>query len=216
MGYINMLTQNPESFGVTDETKVILDRCAESVDRERQIINQMLELSVIDAGKIPLEYSVFNIHNLLIYLIDAGGYRKNAEITMTVPSDLTFDADKIKISTVLDTMLSNAVKYSTHPRKIKITYQASPNDIMHRLCIKDNGIGITDSRLDEIFDPFPVADSSGKSQKFERIGLSLAIAKKYIKMHEGYISVDSIKNLETTFCIHIPKNKPAETENNGT
>jgi signal transduction histidine kinase len=112
-------------------------------------------------------------------------------------------------------MLSNAVKYSTHPRKIRITYQSSPNDIMHRLCIKDNGIGITDSRLDEIFDPFPVADSA-KSHKFERIGLSLAIAKKYIKMHEGYISVDSIKNLETMFCIHIPKNKPAETENNGT
>jgi len=215
MGYINMLTQNPESFGVTDETKVILDRCAESVDRERQIINQMLELSVIDAGKIPLEYSVFNVNELLNSLINTGGLKKQAEITMTVPSDLTFDADKTKISTVLDTMLSNAVKYSTHPRKIKSTYQSSPNDIMHRLCIKDNGIGITDSRLDEIFDPFPVADSA-KSQKFERIGLSLAIAKKYIKMHEGYISVDSIKNLETTFCIHIPKNRPAETKNNGT
>ena len=66
-------------------------------------------------------------------------------------------------------------------------------------------IGISDSRLDEIFDPFPIADSEGKSQKFERIGLSLAIAKKYIKMHEGYISVDSIMNLETTFCIHIPE-----------
>ena len=48
-------------------------------------------------------------------------------------------------------------------------------------------------------------------QKFERIGLSLAIAKKYIKMHEGYISVDSIMNLETTFCIHIPKKRPEET-----
>ncbi|MCK9591965.1 MAG: PAS domain-containing sensor histidine kinase [Methanoregula sp.] len=216
MGYINMLTQDPDSYGVSDETKVILDRCAKSVDRERQIINQMLELSVIDAGNLPLEYSVFNINDLLISLIDAGGYRKSAQISMDVPTDLTFDADKTKISTVLDTMLSNAVNYSTHPRKIQIMYLSSPNDIMHRLCIKDNGIGITDSRLDEIFDPFPIADSAGKIQKFERIGLSLAIAKKYIKMHEGYISVDSIKNLETKFCIHIPKNKPVENENNGT
>jgi PAS domain S-box-containing protein len=216
MGYINMLTQDPESYGVTKETKVILDRCARSVDRERQIINQMLELSVLDAGTIPLEYSVFNVADLLTALIDAGGYRKHAEIIMNVPPDLTFDADKTKISTVLDTMLSNAVNYSTPPRKIQITYMSSPHDTMHRLSIKDNGIGISDSRLDEIFDPFPLTDSSGKIQKFERIGLSLAVAKKYIKMHEGYISVDSIMNLETTFCIHIPKNKPVETENNGT
>ncbi len=216
MGYINMLTQDPESFGVTDETKVILDRCAKSVDRERQIINQMLELSVIESGNISLEYSVFNVQDLLKTLIDAGGYRKKADITMDVPEDLTFDADKDKISTVLDTMLSNAVNYSTHPRKIRVMYTSSSADIMHRLCIKDNGVGITDARLDEIFNPFPISDSGGKVQKFERIGLSLAVAKKYIKMHEGYISVDSIVNLETTFCIHIPKNKPAETENNAT
>ena len=94
MGYINLLTQNPEKYGVTDQTKVILDRCAKSVDRERQIINQMLELSVIEAGKIPLEYSVFPVHELLMSLIDAGGYRKQAEITLNVPTDLTFDADK--------------------------------------------------------------------------------------------------------------------------
>jgi PAS domain S-box-containing protein len=216
MGYINLLTQDPESYGVNEKTKVILDRCAKSVDRERQIINQMLELSVIEAGKIPLEYSVFPVRDLLTSLIDAGGYGKNAEITLNVPPDLTFDADKNKISTVLDTMLSNAVNYSTPPRKIQVTYLSSPNDIMHRLSVRDNGVGISDSRLDEIFDPFPIADSEGRSQKFERIGLSLAIAKKYIKMHEGYISVDSIMNLETTFSIHIPKNKPAESENNGT
>ena len=113
-------------------------------------------------------------------------------------------------------MLSNAVKYSTHPRKIHIAYRSAPNDTMHRLSIRDNGIGITDARLDEIFEPFPIPES-GKSLKFDKIGLSLAIAKKYIKMHGGYISVDSIINLETTFSIHIPKKRPEEGEhNNGT
>ena len=215
MGYINLLTQDPETYGVTEETRVILDRCAKSVDRERQIINQMLELSVIDTGKISLEYSVFSVPALLKSIIDAGGYAKDADITMDVPPDLTFDADKNKILTVLDTMISNAVKYSTHPRKIHITYRSSPNDTMHRLSIRDNGIGITDARLDEIFEPFPVPDS-GKTLKFDKIGLSLAIAKKYIKLHGGYISVDSILNLETTFSIHIPKERPSGVEYNVT
>jgi PAS domain S-box-containing protein len=216
MGYINLLTQDPDKYGVTDETKVILDRCAKSVDRERQIINQMLELSVIDAGKIPLEYSIFPVFDLITTIIDAGGYRKTADITIDVPHYLTFDADKNKISTVIDTMISNAVNYSTPPRKILIAYISSPNDTMDRLSIKDNGVGISDSRLDEIFDPFPISDSGEIKQKYERIGLSLAIAKKYIKMHEGYISVDSIMNLETTFCIHIPKKRPEEPEHNVT
>jgi PAS domain S-box-containing protein len=216
MGYINLLTQDPDKYGVTEETKLILDRCAKSVDRERQIINQMLELSVIDAGKIPLEYSIFPVHDLLTTIIDAGGYRTNADIKIDIPPYLTFDADKNKISTVIDTMLSNAVNYSTHPRKIHIAYISSHNDTMDRLSIKDNGIGISDSRLDEIFEPFPISDTGEKKQKYERIGLSLAIAKKYIKMHEGYISVDSIMNLETTFCIHIPKKRPEEKEHNVT
>ena len=59
MGYLSLLTQDPKTYGVTDETRTILDRCAKNVDRERQIINQMLELSVLDSGKIPLKYSVF-------------------------------------------------------------------------------------------------------------------------------------------------------------
>ena len=213
MGYINLLMQDPETYGVSEETRLILDRCAKSVDRERLIINQMLELSVIDTGKTSLEYSVFSVPDLLTTIIDAGGYAADAAITMDVPTDLTFEADRNKISTVIDTMLSNAVKYSTHPRKIHIAYRSGPHDTMHRLSIRDNGIGITDARLDEIFEPFPIPES-GKSLKFDKIGLSLAIAKKYIKMHGGYISVDSIINLETTFSIHIPKKRPEEVEHN--
>jgi PAS domain S-box-containing protein len=216
MGYINLLMQDPEAYGVTAETQIILDRCAKSVDRERQIINQMLELSVIDTGKTSLEYSVFSVLDLLTAIIDAGGYAGDAAITVDVPPALTFEADRNKISTVINTMISNAVKYSTPPRKIQIVYRSAPDDTMHRLSIRDNGIGITDARLDEIFEPFPIPES-GKSLKFDKIGLSLAIAKKYIKMHGGYISVDSIINLETTFSIHIPKKRPEEDEDkNGT
>jgi len=216
MGYINLLTQDPDKYGVTEETKLLLDRCAKSVDRERQIINQMLELSVIDAGKIPLDYSIFPVSDLLTEIIATGGYQKNAEITVDIPPYLTFDADRNKISTVIDTMLSNAVNYSTPPRKIHIAYISPPGDTMDRLSIKDNGIGISDSRLDEIFEPFPTGEKNEKKERYERIGLSLAIAKKYIKMHQGYISVDSIMNLETTFCIHIPKKRPEEQEDNVT
>ena len=217
MGYIEMLTQEPEAFGVSEETRLILDRCARSVDQERQIINQMLELSVLDTGTISLHYSVFSVRDLLNRVIEVGGYRENAEITIDIPPDLTFEADENKISLVIDTMLSNSVNYSTPPRKIRIGYQTSPYDKLHRLSIQDNGIGITDTQLDEIFEPFQLPDNGNAGRKkHDRIGLSLSIAKKYIKMHKGYISVDSIVNIGSTFSIHIPKQKPAEVEYNDT
>jgi PAS domain S-box-containing protein len=205
MGYLNLLTEDPTAYGVTDETKVILDRCAKSVDRERQIINQMLELSVLDAGRIPLSYSTFSVEGMVQSIIDAGGYGTKADLAVDIPPGITFDADISKISTVIESMLSNAVNYSKPPRKIRISYQSSASDKMHRIAIQDNGVGITNTQLDEIFEPFQLPDSGNISRKYDRIGLSLSIAKKYVQMHGGYISVDSIVNLGSTFTVHLPK-----------
>lgn len=210
MGYLNLLTQDPETYGVTDETRAILDRCAKSVDRERQIINQMLELSVLDAGKIPLKYTTFSVPGMLESILETGGYAAKADIAVDIPPGLMFEADENKMSIVIDSMLSNAVNYSKPPRKIRISYSASPQDTMHHLAIQDNGIGITNTQLDEIFEPFQLPDSGNVSRKYDRIGLSLSIAKKYIQMHGGFISVDSVVNIGSTFTIHIPKHRYKE------
>lgn len=213
MGYLNLLTEDPKTYGVTDETRVILDRCAKSVDRERQIINQMLELSVLDAGKIPLTYSDFSAGEMINSILEAGGYPAKADLTIDIPHDLILEADAGKISNVIESMLSNAVNYSKPPRKIRISYQSSSSDTMHRIAIQDNGVGITNTQLDEIFEPVQLMDSGTINKKYDRIGLSLSIAKKYIQMHGGYISVDSIVNLGSTFTIHLPKKRTVAAKN---
>jgi PAS domain S-box-containing protein len=208
--HLNKLTQDPKTYGVTDETRTILDRVAKSVDRERQIINQMLELSVLDSGKIQLNYTVFLVSSMVKSIIDSRGYLAKAEITTDIPPDLVFEADEDRISIVIDSMLSNAVMYSKPPRRIRISYQSTVQDKMHRLAIQDNGIGITGAQLDEIFQPVQLPESGTTDWKYDRIGLSLSIAKKYIQLHGGYISVDSVVNLGSTFTIHIPKQKAIE------
>jgi signal transduction histidine kinase len=214
MGYLNLLTEDPEAYGVNEETRAILDRCAKSVDRERQIINQMLELSVLDSGKIPLKYSTFSVAGMLGAVVDAGGYATKADLVIDVPGDAFIDADENKISIVVDSMLSNAINYSKPPRKLRISYTSVPGDDYHRIAIQDNGMGITEAQLDEIFEPFQLPDSGSISRKYDRIGLSLSIAKKYIQMHGGFISVDSIVNLGSTFTLHIPKQRPDEVGKN--
>jgi PAS domain S-box-containing protein len=208
LGYLNLLLQDPKSFGVTDETRQILERCAKSVDQERQIINQMLELSVLEVEETGLDYSVFSVRGMVNAAIANGGYAIKAEIAIDIPPDLVFEADRQKLSYVLDVLLTNGVTYSKTPKKIWITYRGSPTLPFHRLAIQDNGVGITETQLDEIFKTEKTGSTDSLRQVIGVPGRSLAIAKKYVQLHGGYISVDSIMNIGSTFTIHIPKKRP--------
>ncbi|MGA9621410.1 PAS domain S-box protein [Methanoregula sp.] len=212
LGYLNLLLQDRTSFGVTDETWQILDRCAKSVDRERQIINQMMELSVLEGEETNLDYSVFPVLGMVNTVIANGGYTLKAEISIDVPQDLIFEADRQKLSYVLDVLIANGVNYSKPPKKVWITYRGSPSLPFHRLAIQDNGVGITEAQLDAIFKPDDEGTSLSSRQNAGGPGLSLAIAKKYVQLHGGYISVDSIGNIGSTFTIHIPKKRPEKDQ----
>ncbi|MGD0533872.1 MAG: PAS domain-containing sensor histidine kinase [Methanoregula sp.] len=207
MGYLNLLLHDPHSFGVTDETRQILDRCTKSVDQERQIINQMLEVSVVEGEVISLDYSVFSVLGMVNAVIASGGYAIKAEIVIDIPPNLTFEADRQKLSYVINALVANGVTYSKPPKKIWITYRGSSALPFHRLAIQDNGIGITEAQLDKIFKPENDGSAGSLGHSTGEPGLSLAIAKKYVQIHGGYISVDSILNIGSTFTIHIPKKR---------
>jgi len=205
LGYLNLLISDPEGFGIVEETKKILERCLTSVERERQIINQMLELSVLESGKLQLSYSTFKLESLVKSVLDTSGYFSKAEITLDIPESVTLTADMDRIYCVIDSLLSNAVNYSKSPRRIKVFYYSETDDTQHHISIQDNGIGIEKNVFLSIFEPFQLADASKLSRRYDRIGLSLSIAKKVVQMHNGDISVDSTVNTGSTFTVHIPK-----------
>jgi PAS domain S-box-containing protein len=205
LGYLNLLVQDPEGFGIIAETKKILERCLVSVDRERRIINQMLDLSVLESGKLTLSYSTFPLAPLVRSVIDAGGYPGKAEITLDIPEDLEITADRDRIFGTLESLFANAVNFSKPPRVISVACRSAAGDPLYHIAIRDNGIGIAESSLASIFEPFQLADSSKLSRTFDRIGLSLSIAKKIIQMHGGDITVESAVNGGSTFTIHLPR-----------
>jgi PAS domain S-box-containing protein len=211
LGYLNLLIEDPENFGIQDETKKILERCLVSVDRERQIINQMLELSVLESGRLHLSYSKFPFSMLLNSVLDTGGYCTKAEITSEIPGSLVITADMDRLFGVLDSLLSNAINFSSPPRKVSITYYSDSEDSCHHISVKDNGTGISESAFSSIFEPFQLADAAKLSRKYDRIGLSLSIAKKIMQMHGGDISVESVLNSGSTFTLHLPKRGQDQT-----
>jgi len=205
LGYLNLLISDPAGSGIVEDTKKILDRCLVRVDRERHIINQMLDLSVLDSGKLQLSYSTFQLEPLVKSLLDTGGYLTKAEVTVDIPESVTMTADKDRIYSVIDSLFSNAVSYSKPPHKINIHYSSETDDLHHHISVKDNGIGIEQNAISSIFEPFQLADSAKLSCRYDRIGLSLSIAKKVVQMHSGDISVNSAVNTGSTFTINLPK-----------
>jgi len=208
LGYLNLLISDPPGFGITDETKKILERCLVSVDRERQIINQMLELSILESGKLQLSYSDFSPATLAKSVLDVGGYLAKAEVAVDIPADIVIHADMDRLYSVFDSLLSNAVNYSKPPRKIRIFYRLASDGSHHIISIRDNGIGIPESAFASIFEPFQLADAAKLSRKYDRIGLSLSIAKRIVEMHGGDIRVESTVNTGSTFTIHLPLEAP--------
>lgn len=217
IGYINLLIQDPEAFGLNEEALRILDRCAKSIDRERQVINQLLEISVMEAGDTRLEYSIFSVPNLVSEIIEDGGYTLKADVRTEIPPGLTVEADRRKLSLVLNTLIANGVMYAKPPKKITITYRNDPTHPFHQIAVQDNGLGITEAQLDRIFDPEKYPSNQGDvPDKIGEREFPLAIAKKYIHLHGGYISVESIGNIGSTFIVHIPKQKPEPGDNHAT
>ena len=205
LGYLNLLIDDPQGYGITNETKKILERCLVSVDRERQIINQMLELSVLESGKLRLSYSKFPLSMLLKSVVDTSGYCSKADITIDIPDNLIIIADMDRLFGVFDSLLSNAINFSSPPRKVTIMYRSEDNDNCHHIAVTDNGTGISESAFSSIFEPFQLADAAKLSRRYDRIGLSLSIAKKIMLMHGGDITVESILNSGSTFTLHLPK-----------
>ncbi|MDD4136606.1 MAG: PAS domain-containing sensor histidine kinase [Methanoregula sp.] len=205
LGYLNLLISDAQGFGILDETKKILERCLVSVDRERQIINQMLDLSILDSGKIQLSCTTFSLVPLVRKVLDTGGYTAKAELTVDIEESVQVTADEDRLFSVLDSLLSNAVNYSKPPRKIGIFYRSGLDDKQHHIAIRDNGIGIPQTQFSSIFEPFQLADATTLSRKYNRLGLSLSIAKKLIQMHGGDITVESVVNAGSTFTIHLPR-----------
>jgi len=205
LGYLNLLVQDPDGFGILDDTKKILERCLVSVERERQIINQMLELSVLESGRLHLSYSRFHLVTLVKSVLDTNGYFSKAEITIDIPDSLVISADMDRLFGVFDALLSNAVNFSRPPREITIFYHSRIDDNYHHISVRDNGTGISESAFSSIFEPFQLADAAKLSRRYDRIGLSLSVTKKIMQMHGGDITVESIVDLGSTFTLHLPK-----------
>ncbi|MGJ8692608.1 MAG: sensor histidine kinase [Thalassotalea sp.] len=181
-----------------------MDKIAKNSSRLLLLINSLLDLAKIEAGKTDLHHSevfIDSIQQNLLDTIKPLAHKNNNSFFIenhAVINKLT--TDKEKLEQVLLNLLSNACKF-TENGQISLTI-ANNNESIH-FQITDTGIGLTEAQQAYIFDEFRQVDSS-QTRKFSGTGLGLAISKRFVTLMGGKISVTSKLNQGATFTVTLP------------
>jgi signal transduction histidine kinase len=175
-----------------------------------QLINDILDLSKIEAGKTTLNLSTFTIMSAFdesINGLKSLAYQKSITITAEVePEDLLITADTIKLQQILYNLLSNAIKFSNQYGRIWLKAEKSTiNDNVEaaRFLVKDEGIGIKKEDQDRVFKEFEQVYNS-YSREYGGTGLGLSITKKHVELHGGIIELYSCLNQGTEVVFYLP------------
>lgn len=161
-----------------------------------QLLNNILDFSKIDAGKLDLEISNLNIKVLLEDVCSPFAYlakEKQLDFTLKIDSDMPpwIQTDALRLSQVLNNLLSNAVKFTHHGAiHVTATLRQQQTVTMLSIDIKDTGIGITAEQAEWIFDPFTQADAS-TTRQYGGTGLGLAICQQLSQLLGGGLNVES-------------------------
>ena len=205
IGFSEVLSERV--FGeINDKQAEYLADILESGRHLLSLINDILDLSKIEAGRMELEPSDFNLPNAIentLILVRERAQRRGIALERKVDERLgTIRADERKVKQVLLNLLSNALKFT--PEGGRIDVRAAPRDGVAEVSVTDTGVGIAPEDQSAVFEEFRQVGSSEK--KVEGTGLGLAISRKFIELHGGTIRVDSEPGKGSTFTFTLPTN----------
>ena len=174
-----------------------VEKASRQVNKLTVIINDLLDVSKIQAGKLELFESEFNLMELIKECVDNVTMDNSLYVVqITGDEKIMVTADKNRIEQVLNNLLTNAIKYSPENKFISVKYEKY-EDKQVKLSVTDNGIGIPGDKIDHIFDRFYRVENN--SQYFSGVGLGLYISSEIIKKHSGEIGVNSVFGKGSTF-----------------
>lgn len=180
------------------------------------LIDEILDLSKIEAGKMYIEYqkvAIKEITNDLNALFAPVASEKNIRFNVTVSKDVPpkIETDKMRLEQILKNLISNAIKFTSEGQVDLIVEQSYENDSTIVFLIKDTGIGIPEEKQGLIFDAFQQADGSTRRQ-YGGTGLGLSISKELAKLLGGNIELNSEPGKGSEFYLTVPVSKPSSEE----
>jgi len=202
LGILDLLRDS----SLDEKQKYYLDTMHASGDLLISVINDILDFSKIDAGKMPIERVSFGLHQLfkdcvmIFNLQDHPDVEFEFVIEPDVPSQIWGDPTRLR--QILLNLLSNAFKF-TDKGLVRVELALNGDQSKFTLCVRDTGIGITDSQREGLFSAFGQADKS-ITRRFGGTGLGLAICAKLARLMAGTIRVASVEGEGSVFTIELP------------
>lgn len=181
-----------------------MEDIAAEVDRENQIINDLLELVKMDKKATSLNITTVDVVQMMEVIMKRMrpiARKRNIELTLETTREISAEIDEVKLSLALMNLVENAVKYNKDDGWVKVKLDADHKSFTCE--ISDSGIGIPEDSLDKIYQRFYRVDKS-RSREIGGTGLGLSITHSAILMHRGTIDVQSIEDEGTIFTVTIP------------
>ena len=173
------------------------------------IINDILDLSKIDAGKLIIEHTPFNLRDVLedvFTMLAPAAYNKGLELTQLIYSDvpLHITSDPLRLKQILTNLVNNAIKF-TERGSVSVRVSLISKDDQRasiKFDIQDSGIGMSEEQITKIFTGVTQADTS-TTRQFGGTGLGLIISRALVNAMHGDIQVSSVEHRGSTFTFHI-------------
>ena len=202
-----------QNEAIPSETREYLEKIGESAHHLLGLINDILDMSRIESGRLVIRKEEFSFRNMLEQIntmvmsqCEEKGLNYECRVIGGV-SDF-YIGDDMKLKQVLINILSNAIKFTDAPGDVMLTVERINVFGDHstiKFCIKDTGIGMDKEFIPKIFDAFTQEDSS-RNNKYGSTGLGMAITKNIVELMNGTISVESEKGVGTEFTVIITLN----------
>jgi len=205
LGYTSMLLQGVAG-PLESSAKRHLSRVESNGRHLLTIINEILDISRIEAGRMPLQVSRFDVPELVAEVrseLEPIILRSKLAITVHLPKDLPqLVSDRQKVKQILLNLLSNALKF-THQGRITVSAARNAREHTMSLSVADTGIGIAPSDQGKIFEDFRQLDNS-PTRAYGGTGLGLSICRRLAQMLDGNISVHSQVGKGSMFTLVLP------------
>lgn len=209
IGFSDILLSN--TFGELNEKQTrYVTNVLNSGNHLLQLINSILDLARIEAGKMSVEYSQFLVRDTVaevVNIIQPMAHKKYIDLDLESAVDgLSIAADEVMFKQILYNLLTNAIKFTDNNGKITVSLETTKENDMKeylKVSIIDTGIGVKPEDRERIFGQFEQAEDS-KSREHKGLGLGLALTKSLVEMHGGKIWLESEVGKGSIFSFVIP------------
>ena len=207
IGLTEMMVSNAARFG-TDKALEPLRRVHRAGKHLLELINQVLDLSKIEAGKVELNPELINVPRLVDEVVGTArslAEQNNNSLSVECPGDIDpLYVDALRLRQILLNLLSNSCKFTKNG---KISVRVAPISANGRewfgFAVSDSGIGMSADQLDKLFEEFTQGDQS-TARRYGGTGLGLAITRRLCRMMDGDVSVTSELGKGSTFVVRLP------------